>query len=106
MRIAILGVGSIGGLILGTLSDTSAELVAVSRGKTFCDLSDMGLILNTPEGSIELIPSDRFILIDSNKIIPEKARKSYVGASWRWIDLPGAFYSMGRSRCVPAHKSF
>ena len=76
MRIAILGVGSIGGLILGTLSDTSAELVAVSRGKTFSDLSDMGLILNTPEGSIELIPSDRFILIDSNKIIPEKARKS------------------------------
>ena len=76
MRIAILGVGSIGGLILGALSDSSADLVAFSRGKTYTDLSDLGLILNTPEGSIELIPSDRFLLIDSEKIIPEQVRKS------------------------------
>ena len=34
MRISILGVGSIGGLLLGSLGTTNHELVAVSRGLT------------------------------------------------------------------------
>ena len=34
MQIAILGIGSIGGVLLGALSDTDAELVAVARGES------------------------------------------------------------------------
>ena len=34
MRIAIIGVGSIGGILLGALSDTDAEMVAVARVTT------------------------------------------------------------------------
>ena len=52
MRIAIIGVGSIGGVLLGALSDTDAEMVAVSRGTTATELSDMGLVMHMPEGSI------------------------------------------------------
>ena len=50
MRIAILGVGSIGGVILGALSDTDTDLVAVSRGQAAGNLEMIGLILHTPEG--------------------------------------------------------
>ena len=59
MRIAIIGVGSIGGVLLGALSDTDAELVAVARGENSRTLSQGGLILHTPEGSIEAIPPER-----------------------------------------------
>ena len=43
MRIAVLGVGSIGGVILGALSDTDADLVAVSRGQVASNLEMIGL---------------------------------------------------------------
>ena len=65
MRIAIIGVGSIGGVLLGALSDTDAELVAVARGENSRMLSQAGLILHTPEGSIEVIPPERFVTVDS-----------------------------------------
>jgi len=65
LRIAIIGVGSIGGVILGALADTSLELVCVSRGNTASNLSDLGLVLHTPEGSIEVVPSERYLLVDS-----------------------------------------
>ena len=65
MRIAILGVGSIGGVLLGTLSDTDVGLVAVARGENSRVLSEDGLILHTPEGSIEAIPPERFTTFDS-----------------------------------------
>lgn len=65
MRIAILGVGSIGGVLLGALSDTEAELVAVARGTNYSMLSEAGLVLHTPEGSIEVISPERFITVDS-----------------------------------------
>ena len=55
MRIAILGTGAIGGVLAGCLSDTNAELVCVSRGRTARDLLE-GLTLFTPEGSVEMIP--------------------------------------------------
>ena len=67
MRIAILGVGSIGGVVLGALSDTDADLVAVSRGQAASNLEMVGLILHTPEGSIEMIPPDRFTVVDSQE---------------------------------------
>ncbi|MEE2606265.1 MAG: 2-dehydropantoate 2-reductase [Candidatus Thermoplasmatota archaeon] len=65
MQIAILGVGSIGGVLLGALSDTDAELVAIARGESARMLSQFGLVLHTPEGSIETIPAERFVTVDS-----------------------------------------
>ena len=65
MRIAVLGVGSIGGVVLGALCDTDADLVAVSRGGLAANLAEIGLILHTPEGTIEMIPPERFIVVDS-----------------------------------------
>ena len=65
MRIAILGVGSIGGILLGALSDTDAELVAIARGENSRLLSEGGLVLHTPEGPIEVIPAERFVTVDS-----------------------------------------
>ena len=44
VRIAILGTGAIGGVLAGCLSDTNAELVCVSRGRTARDLLE-GLTL-------------------------------------------------------------
>ena len=77
MRIAILGVGSIGGVILGALSDTDVDLVAVSRGQAASNLEMIGLILHTPEGTIEMIPPDRFSVIDSQSgPIPENIRNT------------------------------
>ena len=66
MKIAILGTGAIGGVLAGCLSDTNAELVCVSRGRTARDLLE-GLTLFTPEGSVEMIPGERFEIIDSEK---------------------------------------
>ena len=66
LRIAIIGVGSIGGIILGAMADTDVDIVCVSRGETAANLSELGLILHTPEGSIEVVPSERYLLVDSN----------------------------------------
>tara|TARA_B100000686_G_scaffold259914_1_gene272500 strand:- start:74 stop:1024 length:951 start_codon:yes stop_codon:yes gene_type:complete len=65
VKIAVLGVGSIGGVILGALSDTDCDLVAISRGNSASNLSSMGLVLYSPEGPIEAIPPERFETIDS-----------------------------------------
>ncbi|DAC35302.1 MAG: 2-dehydropantoate 2-reductase [Candidatus Thalassarchaeaceae archaeon] len=76
MRIAVLGVGSIGGVVLGALSDSQMDLLAVARGQTAKNLSDIGLILHTPEGSIEMIPSERFIIVDSETPLSESIQSS------------------------------
>lgn len=65
MRVAVLGIGSIGGVILAGLADTDVEIVAVSRGPTAQVLSSEGLVVHTPEGVIESIPPDRYVLVDS-----------------------------------------
>ena len=65
MRIAVLGVGSIGGVLLGALSDTDCDLLAISRGSSASNLSSMGLVLYSPEGPIEAIPPERFVTFDS-----------------------------------------
>ncbi len=65
MRIAVLGVGSIGGVLLGALSDTNCELVAISRENSADKLSSLGLVLHSPEGPIEAIPPERFTTFDS-----------------------------------------
>ena len=66
MKIAILGTGAIGGVLAGCLSETSADLVCVSRGRTARELLE-GLTLFTPEGSVEMIPGERFEIVDSEK---------------------------------------
>ena len=66
MKIAILGTGAIGGVLAGCLSDTDADLVCVSRGRTARELLE-GLTLFTPEGSVEMIPGERFEIVDSEK---------------------------------------
>ena len=66
MRIAILGTGSLGGVIAGCLSDTGADLVCVSRGGT-AEVLESGLTIFTPEGAVEMIPGERYALIDSEK---------------------------------------
>lgn len=65
MRIAVLGVGSIGGLILGALSTTDHVLVAVSRAETALRLSAEGLVLHHHDGPIEMIPPSRFEVVDT-----------------------------------------
>tara|TARA_B110000467_G_scaffold12511_1_gene10470 strand:+ start:330 stop:1280 length:951 start_codon:yes stop_codon:yes gene_type:complete len=75
LRVAIIGVGSIGGIILGAMADTDVDIVCVSRGSTAKNLSDLGLVLHTPEGSIEVIPSERYLLVDSeSKNLSEQIR--------------------------------
>ena len=66
MRIAILGVGSLGGVVVGSLADSDAELVCVSRGRT-AELLESGLTLFTPEGTVEMIPGERYQLVDSEE---------------------------------------
>ncbi|HIG34109.1 MAG TPA: 2-dehydropantoate 2-reductase [Candidatus Poseidoniales archaeon] len=66
MRVAILGTGALGGVIAGCLADTRAELVCVSRGRS-AELIESGLTIFTPEGSMEMIPRERYFLLDSEK---------------------------------------
>tara|TARA_B100000131_G_scaffold63301_1_gene59591 strand:+ start:12902 stop:13852 length:951 start_codon:yes stop_codon:yes gene_type:complete len=72
LRIAVLGVGSIGSVLVGCLSDTDAEIVCVSRGVAAQCISS-GIVLHSPEGSVEMIPGERYFLLDSEKgPIPEE----------------------------------
>ena len=64
MRIAIVGVGSIGGVLVGCLADTDARILCVSRGQTASNLRD-GLVVINPEGAMEAIPPDRYEVMDS-----------------------------------------
>ena len=66
MRVAILGTGALGGVIAGCLADTGAELICVSRGRT-AEILETGLTVFTPEGTVEMIPGDRYVLIDSQR---------------------------------------
>ncbi len=73
----ILGLGSIGGIFLSGLIDSGAEIVVVTRGVKFQIISNDGVIVYSPEGSIENIPPDLFTLLDSESgLIPENIRKS------------------------------
>ncbi len=66
MKIGILGVGSIGGTLLGSLADTGASLLCVSRGRT-ADTLRLGLVLHTPEGTMEMVPPGRYRVLDSEE---------------------------------------
>jgi len=64
MRIAILGVGSVGGVLVGALAETEVGLLCVSKGGTAAALR-LGLVIHTPEGAIEMIAPDRYGVLDS-----------------------------------------
>lgn len=66
MRIAVLGVGSVGGVLVGALADTQVGLLCVSRGETVASLR-VGLVIHTPEGAIEMVSPDRYDVIDSEE---------------------------------------
>ena len=77
MRIAILGIGSIGGVFLSSLADSNADLIAVSRGLRASQISETGIILHTPEGTIEHFPSKLFTVFDSDSgPLPSSLTKS------------------------------
>jgi len=66
MRIAVLGVGSVGGVLVGALADTEVGLLCVSRGETASSLR-VGLVVHTPEGAIEMVSPDRYDVLDSEE---------------------------------------
>lgn len=66
MKIAIVGVGAIGGILVGALSRTDCEIICVSRRNT-AKLLSTGLVIKNPEGEIEFVNPDRFEVIDSEK---------------------------------------
>jgi len=77
LRVAILGLGSIGGIFLSSLVDSSADIIVVCRGIKSQLISNDGIILYAPEGTIDTIPADMFTLIDSELgPIPRTMRKS------------------------------
>ncbi len=64
MRVAILGTGALGGVFAACLADTGAELVCVSRGRT-SEILKTGMTVFNPDGAVEMIPGERYTLIDS-----------------------------------------
>tara|TARA_B100000575_G_scaffold65227_1_gene50040 strand:+ start:8691 stop:9641 length:951 start_codon:yes stop_codon:yes gene_type:complete len=73
MKVAILGIGSIGAVFLSSMANTNVDLLAISRGPTAQSLISQGLVVHTPEGAIESIPPERFGVYDSESgPIPEK----------------------------------
>lgn len=77
MRIAILGIGSIGGIFLSSLADSNVELIAVSRGLRASQISETGIILHTPEGTIEHFPPELFTVFNSDSgPLPSSLTKS------------------------------
>ena len=76
MRVAVLGVGAMGGAIVGSLSDTDVDLLCVARRGMAAQL-ERGLTVFTPEGAVEMIPKGRYELIDSEAgPIPKEIRGS------------------------------
>lgn len=77
LRIAILGLGSIGGLFLSALVDSYADLVVGTRGIKLKQILEEGIAIHSPEGAIENIPSNYFELIDTeNTSIPKELMHS------------------------------
>jgi 2-dehydropantoate 2-reductase len=55
-RIAIVGVGAIGGLFGGRLAAAGHEVVFIARGATLDALEERGLVVDSPEGDLRLHP--------------------------------------------------
>ncbi len=67
MRVAVLGVGAIGGLIASRLARAGCEVLLCARGETAQALEAVGLLLDTPDGRTIALAPDRWTVFDTNQ---------------------------------------
>jgi 2-dehydropantoate 2-reductase len=65
MRVAVLGVGAIGGLIAARLARAGCEVLLCARGETAQALQAVGLLLETPDGRTLALAPDRWTVLDT-----------------------------------------
>ncbi len=70
MRIAILGVGSIGSLFATRLAQTDCDLVLYARGMVSQTLASTGLVLHEVAGGMTHVPSSRWVVLEGD-LTPE-----------------------------------
>ncbi len=66
MRVAVLGVGAIGGLIASRLARSGCDVLLCARGETAQALDAVGLLLDTPDGRTIALAPDRWTVMDTN----------------------------------------
>ena len=67
MRVAVLGVGAIGGLVASRLARAGCEVLLCARGETAQALEAVGLLLDTPDGRTVALAPDRWTVFDTNE---------------------------------------
>ena len=67
MRVAVLGVGAIGGLIASRLARSGCEVLLCARGESAQALDAVGLLLDTPDGRTIALAPDRWTVLDTNQ---------------------------------------
>ena len=68
MRVAVLGVGAIGGLVASRLARAGCEVLLCARGETAQALEAVGLLLDTPDGRTVALAPDRWTVFDTNQV--------------------------------------
>ena len=67
MRVAVIGVGAIGGLVSSRLARAGCEVLLCARGETAQALEAVGLLLDTPDGRTVALAPDRWTVFDTNQ---------------------------------------
>mgnify|MGYP001450697679 CR=1 FL=1 len=67
MRVAVLGVGAIGGLVASRLARAGCEVLLCARGETAQALAAVGLLLDTPDGRTVALAPDRWTVFDTTQ---------------------------------------
>ena len=67
MRVAVIGVGAIGGLVASRLARAGCEVLLCARGETAQALEAVGLLLDTPDGRTIALAPDRWTVFDTNE---------------------------------------
>jgi 2-dehydropantoate 2-reductase len=67
MRVAVLGVGAIGGLVASRLARAGCEVLLCARGETAQALDAVGLLLDTPDGRTIALAPDCWTVLDTNQ---------------------------------------
>ncbi len=67
MRVAVLGVGAIGGLVASRLARAGCDVLLCARGETAQALDAVGLLLDTPDGRTIALAPDRWTVFDTNQ---------------------------------------
>jgi len=67
MRVAVLGVGAIGGLVASKLARSGCDVLLCTRGDTAQALAAIGLLLETPDGRTIALAPDRWRVFDTNQ---------------------------------------